>query len=52
MSVGPKGCSRCDGTLTLEARLEPLGDEPGHAVYRCDTCDELEWHQERAGKHT
>jgi hypothetical protein len=49
MSLGPIGCSRCEGKLILEAWLARFGNEPAQSVYRCEVCGQLDWIEEHAG---
>src|SRR5262245_40813136 len=49
-------CQSCAGPTTFSIELEPLGSEPGHRVYYCESCHRYTWttvwvtHEEPAGK--
>jgi hypothetical protein len=36
-------CQTCAGPTTFITELAPLGSEPGHRVYFCESCKRYTW---------
>jgi hypothetical protein len=36
-------CEHCGGPTNLKLELPPLGREPGHSIYECDSCSRHTW---------
>jgi hypothetical protein len=36
-------CQSCAGPTTFTTEMQPLGSEPGHRVYFCETCKRYTW---------
>jgi hypothetical protein len=36
-------CERCGSQILPAAQIAPLGNEPGHDIYYCQSCDHYTW---------
>jgi hypothetical protein len=43
-------CEFCAGPTTFSTEMAPLGNEPGHRVFFCESCKRFTWTTWRVGQ--
>jgi hypothetical protein len=43
-------CERCGFSIYGAAHIAPLGSQPGHDIYYCQSCDHYTWVQRRSAQ--
>jgi hypothetical protein len=41
--IDPVVCDTCAGPTTFTAQMMPLGAQPGHRVFFCESCKRYTW---------
>jgi ribosome-binding protein aMBF1 (putative translation factor) len=41
-------CEWCGSQIYSAAQIAPLGNQPGHNIYYCQSCDHYTWVERRA----